>query len=967
VRHLRANIIVFLFIVYTAVAFKIDAQNTFRLQSTKVRTDSFQNALIATNDGGFLTKHIIAGSNGTFFTIVLSRYNSCAQLVWSKYFTARSYAVNNYFVSFCTSVIKVENENFLLVYTDDDNPFENCVITKLDSGGNILWAKKIQNNIGSGIINKISCSSINSNGYVLAWSTDSIVGVGQYTMKGFVASIDKKGNCKWAKSFRSIFYFEQVVSFPDKTLAFLFGNSQIIHTDSLGNALWTAAALLPFGPITTGTGISNINVGKNGNLYCYGVFAYPQGVSGGLILFSMDENKNLIWGKIYSGMDTAAKPFIYTIMQPLSVRFMANGNLILVNTKVNPDSSYLGAFPAVVLETDSIGNLLKGKILTNINSATGRHAYNLANSDDVYSLHNSDITGGNDILVTGMDKNRFANTVKLSFAQPASCIGYDTMLLALKASPTLSFSGSNISLIPVKINIYDITVHSINFKNKSAMFCSAPFIPMANLGSDTVLCSGQSYILRKGAQNAGAQTFWSTGDTTDSIIITKTGRYWLQVSHGYCTSADTVTVVFKSQLKTGLPKQLSFCPYDSMQLKVNNLVASYTGASLWYWITPEKDTVAGDSIMAKDSGNYYLMLNGTQCPNVDTVHIMYYPLPMASAGPDTILCYNETYTMQGAGGISYTWRPAIYLSSATDPKAEAKLPNSESYILVVKNTKGCQDSSKVLLKVRPALKVKSTVNDGSVCYGQSITLTARGAGGDSLHYHFNWAPDNLTGDSISGKLYQSGWHKIILSDNCTPANATDSVFVSVTPPAKAAFIYSPATKIKTNHNVSFINQSTNASSYLWNFGTKDSSKEVSPVYIYTDTGDYQITLVAYGLNSCANDTAYGFIKIISGLVTVYIPNAFSPNNDGINDYFNITGVGIKSYTYNIYNRWGENIFSTTSDVPPLGGQGAGEGEAAWDGNFKGAEAPEGIYIYTVDVIDIDGIHHFMSGNVTLMR
>jgi len=185
---------------------------------------------------------------------------------------------------------------------------------------------------------------------------------------------------------------------------------------------------------------------------------------------------------------------------------------------------------------------------------------------------------------------------------------------------------------------------------------------------------------------------------------------------------------------------------------------------------------------------------------------------------------------------------------------------------------------------------------------------------------------------------------------CLEYSAPSLLYICI--PAKAAFTNIPATKIIANHNISFLNQSTNASSYLWTFRTKDSSKLVSPVYVYTDTGDYQVILVAYGINNCTNDTVYGFIKIISDQITIYIPNAFSPNGDGINDVFDITGVGIKSYSYNIYNRWGENIF---------------RGTAAWDGNFKGVQVPDGVYIYMFDITDVFGEHHCLNGNVTLMR
>jgi len=363
--------------------------------------------------------------------------------------------------------------------------------------------------------------------------------------------------------------------------------------------------------------------------------------------------------------------------------------------------------------------------------------------------------------------------------------------------------------------------------------------------------------------------------------------------------------------------------------------------------------------------------NGVQdsFPGNDTstaiIHV--YSLPNPNAGPDTTLCYDESYTMQGSGGITYLWHPATYLSSATDPKAVAILPNTERYELIVTNSIGCSDSAPVLLKVRPKLKVKAFALNNPACFGSPVTLYAKGSGGDSLHYQYQWATDALTGDTIIEKPTQSGWHEVILSDNCSATNGIDSAYVTVTPPPKADFVYVPAQLVKVNQNVSFQNRSSNAAKYLWEFGANDSSTIVSPDHIYTDSGEYKVVLIAYGLNHCPNDTAYGFIKILGTQFTLYIPDAFSPNNDGINDYFDISGVGIKSYSYNIYNRWGEHIFSANSGVPPLGGQGVGAGTAAWDGTFKGAPAPESIYIYQLDVTDIEGKHHFLSGNISLIR
>ena len=131
--------------------------------------------------------------------------------------------------------------------------------------------------------------------------------------------------------------------------------------------------------------------------------------------------------------------------------------------------------------------------------------------------------------------------------------------------------------------------------------------------------------------------------------------------------------------------------------------------------------------MAKDSGTYYLKLNGTQsCAALDTVRVYYYPLPKATAGPDTILCRNQTYTMQGAGGISYLCRNLlnIYLLPLTRMPRRHCL-NTQQYTLIVSNTHGCKDSSKVMLKVRPILQLKGSADNASVCYGQNVLLSAK--------------------------------------------------------------------------------------------------------------------------------------------------------------------------------------------------------------------------------------------------
>ena len=90
-----------------------------------------------------------------------------------------------------------------------------------------------------------------------------------------------------------------------------------------------------------------------------------------------------------------------------------------------------------------------------------------------------------------------------------------------------------------------------------------------------------------------------------------------------------------------------------------------------------------------------------------------------------------------------------------------------------------------------------------------------------------------------------------------------------------------------------------------------------------------------------------------------IPNAFTPNGDGVNDYFyprQMLTRGMTTFSMNIYNRWGQLIYQTTS----IDGRG-------WDGNFNNIQQPEGVYVYIIDATFQDGQTEHHQGNVTLLR
>jgi gliding motility-associated-like protein len=179
--------------------------------------------------------------------------------------------------------------------------------------------------------------------------------------------------------------------------------------------------------------------------------------------------------------------------------------------------------------------------------------------------------------------------------------------------------------------------------------------------------------------------------------------------------------------------------------------------------------------------------------------------------------------------------------------------------------------------------------------------------------------------------------------------------VNVHPNPIADFIAQPEEVSIFRPRVEMINNSLRSVRWNWDFGDGlGNSAEREPVYTYRDTGNYTIRLVSRTEHGCP-DTTYRSIRV-KGEFAVYIPNTFTPNNDGINEHFKPLCVGVKDFELWIYDRWGVNIFST-SDL-----------EAGWDGTTKGGNrlCQQDVYVYVIRLKDPEGKTHQYIGHVNLV-
>ncbi|MCS6992073.1 MAG: gliding motility-associated C-terminal domain-containing protein [Chitinophagales bacterium] len=153
----------------------------------------------------------------------------------------------------------------------------------------------------------------------------------------------------------------------------------------------------------------------------------------------------------------------------------------------------------------------------------------------------------------------------------------------------------------------------------------------------------------------------------------------------------------------------------------------------------------------------------------------------------------------------------------------------------------------------------------------------------------------------------------------------------------------------------FTNCSENYEGIIWDFGDGTTSTENNPTHTYTYVDTFYVVLTAY--NKYCSDTVKIGPIIIVYWNDIFFPTAFSPDNNGVNDFFHeLGGLGIVSLYYAVYNRWGELLFETNNP-----------NDRGWDGTYKGQPCEVGVYVWKATATFINGTSISKSGNITLVR
>jgi gliding motility-associated-like protein len=476
---------------------------------------------------------------------------------------------------------------------------------------------------------------------------------------------------------------------------------------------------------------------------------------------------------------------------------------------------------------------------------------------------------------------------------------------------------------------------------------------------DNTLCGANNlatFVNKSGSKFAGTTYVWSFGDGGTSSEFSPTYEY--STPNVYTVKLQATTV--------------NNCPSEK---ELKNAITLFANPVIEVMGTPEKcakETIAFTSaIQSQDAitnyiwtldgvvfgdntnkasytfntdGNYMVNLqvkttNG--CDVNKNYPVVIRPLPVPQAAPDTTICEGSSIQLNATDGLQYEWIPNYNLSSNTIASPMAMPLATTTYVVKVTNQYSCVSKDSIVINVDK--KVNLTVSDDvAICRGSSTQLQASGNSNNYL-----WTPSTgLSNANISNPIaspVNTTLYKVIAKSNNVCSNEEDSILVTV---GDIPTVQLPANITLTAGELYTLNPILTGpiTSYTWTPATGLSCTSCpTPNFIADADITYKLEVTTQ-YNCRASDQV--FVKVLCGKGAVYIPNAITPNGDGLNDILFVKGYGIsKVKHFRVYDRWGKLVFNRENYIP------TNDRQYGWDGSINGNMiATSNTFVYNVEII-----------------
>ncbi len=418
------------------------------------------------------------------------------------------------------------------------------------------------------------------------------------------------------------------------------------------------------------------------------------------------------------------------------------------------------------------------------------------------------------------------------------------------------------------------------------------------------------------------------------------------------------------------------CFTDATQFTDATVVTPPSTITDWAWTfgDPPAQNVQNPSHTYSAPGTYDVTLAVTSnngCTNTTTSQVVVHPLPEPEFSA-TSVCFGEPTEFSDLSSIltpgnidSWYWDFGDQTNTTqAEPSHTYAVADFYDVTLTLTSDQGCTDEITHEIEVYPLPQVDfvATETEGCQPFATNFIDQSTIPSGYSI-VQWDWDLGNGSSNAQHPRhpYPLDGVYSISLtatSNEGCQSTLTLTDYITVNPKPKAGFEPTPQPTDIIFPYVTFNNlASTDVVDWVYFFGDGSQSSEESPKHTYVEHGTFDTEQWVYNQYGCG-DTITDVV-IIDPAFTLYIPNAFTPNEDGHNDKFYARGldIGIVDFKMRIFNRWGEQLFGS-NDI-----------DEGWDGTIHGGyeQVPDGVYLYRIDIINLEGDNLNYNGKVSLIR
>jgi gliding motility-associated-like protein len=594
--------------------------------------------------------------------------------------------------------------------------------------------------------------------------------------------------------------------------------------------------------------------------------------------------------------------------------------------------------------------------LTPINSSPNQYTVRFANLDATAegydrSLHDDSVCQANPLFYHQINRTVGATNADLTINYDPSTDGSWSALSRWNLSSPLwekitgSFTASGTPFFKAQ---------QLNW----GTFTDIPYIlsnPVIEPIFDPILpiCYGSQLAPLSTTSNNGISGSWFP-----ALNNTQTTTYTFTPDAGQCGTTVTLTLTVLPQIAQAQAQVIQpLCNQNTGIIEVFTLLTSSTET---YSITGTSPFVATQtngtgSFVDMLPGTYEITITDNGCvsePSIVVVNTS--PNPLITVNNPSI-CFGEQAnlitTVNPLGG-TFSWT-----NNGETTSGISVSPQVTTSYEVIYTVNGCSVQTNSLVTVKPIPTVM--VLDQNICSGETITIMAlpSSPGGS-----FQWLPNGETSQSISVTPDSTSTYSVVyILNECASLPASSLVIVNSSP--DAGFIATPDVFNDYGESVSFLNTTTNADSYSWDFGDGFTSDLYEPTHYFQNIGEDGMEVILTAYNSAGCQDTFSLIIERKDELIYYVPNTFTPDGNENNEVFKpVFTEGFDPYNFRmlIFNRWGEIVFESR------------DATVGWNGTYGTGEdvfkCQDGVYIWQIEFRKIDNDEMiYLNGHVTLLK